>query len=382
MSSAVVLGAGLVGSVLAELLSRDAGLRVTVADASHDALNRAERRARGRVRTVHADLSVTGNIARVIEPFDLVLGALPSVLGMRALRAVAEGGKRYCDISFMEEDAAEVDDLARQRGAVAVVDCGVAPGMSNILAAREAAAMDRCDRVSIYVGGLPRERRLPFEYKAGFSPRDVIAEYVRPARQVENGRVVVREALSGSELLDFPGVGTLEAFNTDGLRTLARTLDVPDMQEKTLRYPGHRGLMLTLREMGLFGEEPVEVAGGGKVRPIDVCAALLFPKWSYGPGEADLTVMRVRVEGGRGGRRVRVEWDLLDFHDAETDTLSMARTTALPCAVVARAIANGRFAEPGVHPPERIASEDGVFGMLMEETGAAGVRYRRSETAL
>jgi saccharopine dehydrogenase-like NADP-dependent oxidoreductase len=295
---------------------------------------------------------------------------------------VIEARKPYCDISFMAEDALELSPLARERGVIAVVDCGVAPGVSNLLSGHFAAALDPCERLEILVGGLPAERSWPFEYKAGFSPHDVIEEYTRPSRLVEHGQVVVREALSEPELLDFPGVGTLEAFNTDGLRSLIHTLKVPHMREKTMRYPGHIELMRAFRSIGLFSKEPIEVAGA-RVRPLDVTAALLFPAWTFAPGEADLTILRVRAEGRKGGRSVRLVGDLLDRYDPATDTRSMSRTTAFPATIVARLLAQGRLdMPPGVYAPEQLAARPGLVDHVVEELGRRGVRVTVKEEAV
>jgi saccharopine dehydrogenase-like NADP-dependent oxidoreductase len=247
-----------------------------------------------------------------------------------------------------------------------------------MMAGHAAAGLDSCERVEIYVGGLPQQRRWPFDYKAGFAPHDVIEEYVRPARIVENGRIVVREALSEPELMDFPEVGTLEAFNTDGLRSLAYTLKAPFMKEKTLRYPGHIELMRAFRETGLFSKEPV-VVSGNKIRPLDATAALLFPKWTFEEGEADLTVMRVMVEGRRGDERVRHTWDLLDRYDPASGLRSMSRTTAFPATIVAGLVARGDFEAPGVSFPERIGERYGLLDRVLLELEKRGVRIRHRE---
>jgi len=351
-----------------------------VVDQRPEALTAAESRCAGRgVRLIEADLSDPARVGEVVEDADIVLGAVGSVIGLRTLRAVIEAGKPFCDICFMAEDALQLDALAKERGVTAVVDCGIAPGVSNMMAGRAAAALEGCDNIEIYVGGLPRERRWPFEYKAGFSPHDVIEEYTRPARLVERGEVVVREALSEPELMEFAGLGTLEAFNTDGLRSIADTLDVPNMKEKTLRYPGHIELMRVFRETGLFSKEPIGVEGG-RVRPLDVISALMFPKWTYGEGEEDLTVMRVFADGTRDGRRVRMQWDLLDFYDGASRATSMSRCTAFPCTVVARMIAEGRVGQKGVLAPEALGADEGVFNDVLAGLGARGVRFTSSVT--
>ena len=256
-------------------------------------------------------------MAKLANEHDLVLSAVPGFMGFATLRAILETGTSCVDIAFFPEDPLELDSIAKNHSATAFVDMGVGPGMSSVLAGHAHSQLDTTDSIITYVGGLPRVRRWPYEYAAVFSPVDVIEEYVRPARYVENGHLVTRPALSDPELLDFPEVGTLEAFNTDGLRTMAKTMKVPNMKEKTMRYPGHIEKMAVLRATGFFGTEPIDV-GGAKVRPVDVTAKLLFPMWKLQPGEADVTVMRVIVEGTKSGKRTRWTYDLFDTYDAET----------------------------------------------------------------
>jgi saccharopine dehydrogenase-like NADP-dependent oxidoreductase len=368
MIRAIVLGGGMVGSAMARDLATQPGYEVTVADLR--SLSRFAERFN--VKSVQADLGDPSTVTKLVGDYDVVLGALSSAIGLQTLRAVIEAGRPYCDISFMAEDALALSELARSRGVTAVVDCGVAPGLSNMLASYGASQLDPCERLVIYVGGLPAERHWPFQYKAGFAPSDVIEEYTRPSRVVEHGRVVVKEALSEPELIDFRGVGTLEAFNTDGLRSLIHTLKIPDMTEKTLRYPGHIELMRVLRHTGLFSKEPIEVAGQ-QVRPLDVTSTLLFPKWTFDEGEADLTVLRVAVHGRKGGVPVHLTWDLVDRYDPKSGLRSMSRTTAFPAVVMARFLAEKRFVQPGVHAPEVPALVPGLLDDMLKELGRRGI---------
>ena len=372
----LVLGAGMVGSVAAADLAATPGFEVTVADAGKESLTRALRRSGGRVRTLQADAGSAKKAAALVArtKAEIVLGALPSRFGFDVMRGVIGTGRPYVDISFMPEDFREHDALARRAGVPVVADCGVAPGMSNLLAGWAARTLDRCDAIEILVGGLPRERHWPWQYKAPFSHHDVIEEYVRPSRVVEGGKVVVKDALSEPELVTIPGLGTLEAFYTDGLRSLADTLKVPTMREKTMRWPGHAELMRTLRHLGLFSHEPVQV-GDARVRPIDLTAKLLFPHWTYEEGESDVTVMTVRAWGMRGGREVRLAWTLHDELDPSTGFPSMSRTTAFPATSVLRLIAAGRIRKPGVHAPEMLASMPGIVDAVLADQRARGVKY-------
>ena len=191
---------------------------------------------------------------------------------------------------------------------------------------------------------------------------------------MEYGQEVVRPALSDVELRDFPQVGTLEVFNTDGLRTLARTMNAPFMKEKTLRYPGHANLMRVFRESGFLDTSPVEVAGAA-VTPIRLTAKLLFDQWRLKEGEHDLTVLQVIVEGSEAGRSVCYTYDLLDRFDAATGVTSMARTTGYTCTAVARLVAKGGFRRAGICPPEYVGLAPGCADAVLAELAARGVKF-------
>lgn len=376
VTKAIVLGCGRVGSAMVRDLAACSDFTVMACDADTQHLQQFADLAN--VSTSRVDLSDSSKIAQAISDQDVVLGALPSHIGFKALRTVIEANKPYCDISFIPEDALELDEPAKQRGVTAIVDCGVAPGLSNMIAGYVVMRLDETKSVAIYVGGLPKERAWPYQYKAPFAPSDVIEEYTRPSRVVVDGEVIIKEALSEPELIDLPRVGTLEAFITDGLRSLVQTLRVPQMVEKTLRYPGHLELMRVLRATGFFSKEVVEV-GGVKIQPLALTSKLLFDQWSYRQGkcqgeyEEEFTVMRVVVEGVEGGRPVKYQYDLYDEFDRETGLTSMARTTAFPATIMARMLARGEFTLKGVVPMELAAREDGVFDGMKAELHARGI---------
>lgn len=375
MKKIIVLGAGLVGAPMALDLAADSNFRVTVADISQEALARF--RGKKSITTICSDLSKKENISALVKDQEMVLSAVPGHLGFQTLQTIIEAGKNVIDIAFFAEDMFALDALAREKNVVAISDMGVAPGMSNVLIGYVDHLLDTTSRAVIYVGGLPQVRTLPYEYKAVFSPIDVIEEYTRPARFVSGGQLVTRPALTDAELMEFPQVGTLEAFNSDGLRSLAKTINCPEMIEKTLRYPGHISKMLLLRDTGFFDTTPVEI-DGQSIRPIDLTCKLLFPIWKLNPGDADLTVMRIIVEGIKAGKRLRYTYDLLDKYDAKSGVHSMARTTGYAATMAVRLVAENLYTNIGVSAPEFIGKESDCVDFMLEGLARRGVIYEQN----
>ncbi len=372
MKKIVVLGAGQVGRTIAIDLCKD--YDVTSVDVSKNNLSLLKSYP---VKTVVADVSSSAEIKKVIAPAHLVIGAVPGFMGFEMAKTVISSGKNIVDISFFNEDIFLLDKLAKEKKVTAVMDCGVAPGLDNIILGYHNKRMN-VQSFECLVGGLPKVRTYPFEYKAPFSPIDVLAEYTRPARFVKDGQLVTRPALSDPELIDFPEVGTLEAFNTDGLRSLIKTMKVPDMIERTLRYPGHIALMKVFRETGFFSEEEIEVKGK-KVRPIDVTSKLLFPKWKLGSEEEEFTVMRVTVNGAKNKKQVSYVYDFLDRYDAKTKSTSMSRTTGYTCTAAARLVIEGMYDRKGISPPEYIGEEEKCFQYVMNYLKERNVSCRVTE---
>ncbi|MGB9429231.1 MAG: saccharopine dehydrogenase C-terminal domain-containing protein [Gammaproteobacteria bacterium] len=370
--SICVLGAGMVGGVIAQDLARQHD--VTAADMNAQALARL---ARYGIKTRALDIGDAAALKAFVQPFTLVVCAVPGFMGYRTLKTLIGAGKNVADISFFPEDALELDALAKRQGVTALVDIGVAPGMDNIILGYHDAQM-KVSRFECLVGGLPKHPRLPFLYKAPFSPIDVIEEYTRPARLQRGGKVVTLPALTEREMVEFEGVGKLEAFNTDGLRSLLKTMaHIPEMSEKTLRYPGHVALIEALVQAGFFSEDAIEI-GGAKVRPLDVAAKLLIDQWKLMPGELELTVMRVTVEGEERGTRVRHVWEVHDEYDPATGFSSMARTTGFTCAAAANLVLDGKFHQPGVHPPETVGRNEGCFNYILDYLQQRKVLYRHT----
>lgn len=385
MARVIVLGVGMVGRTIALDLARRH--EVLACDRSRDALAKLNHAAEAQdafrgLQTAEIDASDSAAVGAAVGGFDLAVTAVPGRLGYQTLRAVIETGTPVTDISFGREDVLGLDALAREWGSCAIVDIGVAPGLDSVILGH----YDQLWHLSEFeclVGGLPQEPSGPWQYKAPFSPADVVEEYLRPARQMEDGRVVVWPALSQPELVDVPGVGTLEAFNTDGLRSILSTMShIPNMREKTLRWPGHRELALALRESGMLSDEPIAVldAAGRAVEivPREVTSRLLFGQWALQPGEPEFTAMRVTLRGvdrETGAPREAV-YELLDRTDQATGTSSMARTTGYTCTAAAELILSRTFRTPGVHPGEHLGAVPGVLDQMLAHLEQRGVRLR------
>ena len=358
----VVLGGGRVGSAIVRDLAAEEGFSVLVVDVDPVA---AERLTRFGADCIAADLSDPNTVSKAVVGADLVVGAVPGFMGYKVVEQVLREGRPVVDISFFPENAFGLEELAQEAGVPCLVDCGVAPGLSNLIWGHMDDHLDVTHSFNCLVGGLPVERSLPWEYKAPFSPGDVIEEYTRPARLRRGGKNISLPALSEIELVDFPGLGTLEAFNTDGLRSLLTSSKAPEMVEKTLRYPGHAEKMRMLRETGFLSSKGVLVASG-QAAPRDITEALLFSAWQFEEGEPDLTVMRIVVEGKKEGKTLQHTYELLDYYNTETETSSMARTTGYTCTGMVRLITNGVWDQPGVAPPEIVGRNVECFDAVIE----------------
>lgn len=374
MAKIAVLGCGMVGSAMAlDLVKKHQVLSVDMSEENLKSVAGKEN-----IETKLLDLSQLENIRKAIADTDLVVNAVPGFMGFETTKTVIESGKNSVDISFFPEDCFELDELARKKDVIAIVDCGVAPGMGNVILGHHNATM-QVESYECYVGGLPQKRTLPFQYKAPFSPIDVIEEYLRPARYIRDGKLITKPALSEPEFLEFAEIGTLEAFNTDGLRSLLFTMKIPNMIEKTMRFPGHIDYMKMLRKAGFFGEEEVEV-NGKKIKPIELTAKLLFKQWKLEKDEPEFTVMKIIIAGKEQGKSVCYQYNLLDRYDAETEISSMARTTGYSATAAVDLVLNRDFQRIGISPPEFIGAEKDCLEKMLKYQEERGVNYKVSRT--
>ena len=377
MTNIIVLGAGMVGSAMAADLSKKHN--VTIADLSIQRLERVKEKHQN-ISILQVDVCDKNKLQSVLAAYDFVVCAVPGFLGFQTIKTVIEAGKNVVDISFFPENALELDTLAKAKGVTAIVDCGVAPGMHNIILGYYNEKLKLTDFETL-VGGLPKVRKWPFNYKAPFSPIDVIEEYTRPARYVENGNMIIREALTDCEFVEFDKVGTLESFNSDGLRSILFTMPhIKNMKEKTLRYPGHVEYIRVLKDSGFFSEKKIMV-NGTEISPLDFTSKILFNEWKLGETEEELTIMRITLKGeNSNGEIEEVVYNLYDEYCPETQTSSMARTTGYTATAVANMFLEGLFTEKGIFPPELIGKHEVCFEYILNYLKERNVNYLKTQT--
>ncbi len=377
MSKIIVFGAGLIGRAIA--LDLAAVHKVSCVDLNQQALARIAKE-NSTVATINFDLSKEQNYEALTKGFDLVVNAMPGYLGFATLKKTLLVGKNVVDASFFPEDCFALNHIAKKHKVFAVVDCGVAPGMDNIILGYLDTKME-VYKFECLVGGLPQKRHWPFNFKSLFSPIDIIHEYTGPARYVENGEVVEREAMSDCELMDIKRVGTLEAFNTDGLRTLIKTMDhIPYMKEKTLRYPGHCEYIQVLKAAGFFSDEPLEI-NGIEFSPQQVSAKILEKNWYLSNNEEEFTVMRTTIEGDENGKNRRYIYRMLDKTDKENNISSLARTNAYTATAVTNYILQNKI-EEGICAPESLGAKEGACKFILDYLEKRNIHYRVEENIL
>jgi len=361
-SKIIVLGGGMIGSAIARDLQED-NHTVTVADIDQDL---QERLTLLGINYVKLDFSDLNAVAESVKSYDIVVGAVPGFMGYEILRTVLKSRKNIVDISFMHEDSRKLDSIAKINGVSAITDAGIAPGLSNLMFGRVFFEFDRINSAKCFVGGLPLNPQPPWFYKSVFSPIDVVEEYTRPARLVENGKIISKRAMTEIEPIVFKKVGILDAFNSDGLRSLL-DLPIPDMVEKTLRFPGHIQKIIKMRNNGLF--EPDK---------INETAKSLKKEWTSSPKDYDQTILRLKFEGVRNGNNITEIYDLIDYYDKQKNISSMARTTGYTCASVVNILLSGTFSKKGVFTMETLASDSKLFDFIISYLSNRNIQFENS----
>jgi len=413
-----ILGAGLQGRVAAQDLAQN-NHQVTVIDINKDNLSKVKRETlrnaqsdkSAGIKTKQFDVTKKKELIKFIRDFDIVVGALPAYFGFYSMQCAIEAKVDMADMSYSEQNPFLLDKQAKKNKIRIVPDAGYAPGLSNILigeAYREfneqihhrdtektqkknltGSKANKISRLRILVGGIPQNPIPPFNYKYTWSPNDLVAEYTRPARIVNNYKVVTTEALTGIEKFRVPKIGELECFYTDGLRTLIQSFkDIKNMEEKTVRYSGHAQLLKELLNYG-FAPGQDNPFTNSKIQPKDFILDFLKDAFSnvrqgfslanksrpkgllYNiSDELDLTFLMIDIKGSKKSRR----YTCIDYYDKKNKITSMARMTAYSGSIITQCLKN--YPEFGVIAPEKLGIYKDTCNYIKREIAKRNIIIR------
>lgn len=379
----LVIGAGKQGSACALDILEHSSHSVVLADKYDVPLQPFLARFAGdaRLKRLQLDLENDAAVRTAMKGVASVLSAAPYYYNGKLAAFSVGAGAHFADLGGNTEivwEQKKLDAAAAKQGVTVVPDCGLAPGMVNILAGEGISRLDQTDSVRIYVGGLPQKPKPPLNYMVVYSLEGALDYYTTESWILRDGKRTAIDALSEVEPVDFPSpVGQLEAFHTaGGISTLPFSFEgrIPTMEYKTLRYPGHVAIMRPIRELGLLDDEPIEVNGTGhKVSPRQMFIAAVSPKITEPQGR-DLVALRVDVRGTKGGKPAGFRWQLVDRYDEKHDVTAMMRTTGYSLAVTGLMQVDGRIKEKGVRTPDECVPANEYIaelrkrGVMIEET--------------
>jgi len=355
------IGCGYIGSVLAEELIHGLDFEeLIISDSGKEKIEETAKKLGERVVPLQLDITDYSNLLEVIENADLVIGLSPGRLGFNVMKACAEKKKDLVDLSFMAEDPFVFQKSASDAGVIIVPDCGVAPGLSNILIGRSSSQLDEVEDVSIFVGGLPQKPVPPLNYKVTWCVEDLFEEYTRKAKIIRNGKMVEVDALEGLEEIEFEGLGRFEAFFTDGVRTLHNTIKAENMWEKTLRYPGHAEKIKLIKKFGLLEKEPIASLN---TSPWEFMIKFWEENLSFIEAR-DLVLMRIGVSGRKDSAKILYTYEMIDYFDERKNITAMGRSTAYTAFAVIKLIIEKRIAQKGVVSPEILGMDKKIFAEI------------------
>ncbi|MEK9139335.1 MAG: saccharopine dehydrogenase C-terminal domain-containing protein [Bacteroidota bacterium] len=375
-----VIGAGMMGSAAAyDLTASNPNDEVVVADIN---LQRATQTAKAigpGVRPVRLDVNSQKDLVKALEGNNAVISAVSYSVNYQITKAAIQAGVHVCDLGGNDDVVNKqltLDEDAKLKGITAIPNCGLAPGLINILTMEGAKEFDELDSILLRVGGLPRHPRPPLYYQIVFSVEGLINEYVEKAAVIRDGKLMHIDPMSDLEEIEFREIGMLEAFNTSGgLSTLAQVLKgrVKSLDYKTIRYKGHCEKFKTLLDLGFATNEPMMVGGSVKTNR-EFFADLLRKKLDH--GGTDLVVARATITGRKDNAEKMLVYEFVDYYDEATKMTAMMRTTAFPTSIIAQMLAHGVIETKGVLPPELCVPGD----KMIAELGRRNVKITKRVT--
>lgn len=370
----LVFGAGNIGKAIVYDLIQDSKLtKLGIVDIDKQKLMELSERFRdNRIQVYLENIFNLSKISEITREYDIISSVVPGSIGKQALTVAISSKKHIIDTSYMPEDPFIFDNQAKTSGIIIVPDCGVAPGLSNLLVGFATSFFSYINKVEIIVGGLPMDPMPPLYYRCTWSINDLFEEYLRPARYILNGKLQSVNPLDTIETLQLQPFGTFEAIITDGLRTLLRTIQAKNMIEKTIRYPGHLSKIKILRDLGFFSQKVILI-DNMKIIPYKFTVAVLEDVM-ISHDVRDVLIMRVNIEGSRNNEIKTLQFDVYDEYDDSTNLTAMARTTGFTNALITRVIyRDSKALEKGVIPVEILGKNDAIFDFVINELKRRGI---------
>ncbi len=370
----LVLGAGLMGKgVVFDLANNPNVEQIIIADIDMSRAESLSRTLGSRVTPTVVDARDREQVSKLFSRVDAVASCISYTVNLMLTEVAVENGVHLTDLGgnlHVVKRQLELHDRAMSAGVTIIPDCGLAPGLVNVLARAGIDYLERAESVRIRVGGLPQQPLPPLNYSLVFSVEGLINEYVEPCMVLREGKIVYEEPLTGIEQIDFPPpFNRLEAFNTSGgTSTLPLTYEgrIKSLDYKTIRYPGHGHTMWCMMRLGLM-DSSVQDFDGVMIAPRRVLERLI--ERNLPPSDRDVTLLRVTIEGWKNGASHTVEYEMIDYYDDKSGLTSMMRTTAFPQSIATTMIMDGRIKDRGVLPPERCIPPE----PLVEELAKRGV---------
>ena len=352
------IGCGYIGSVLAEEIVHNLNFeKLIICDSSKGKIDEIAKKLGQKIVPLQLDISNYSNLLEIIDNVDLVIGLSPGSLGFNVMKACVEKKKNLVDLSFMAEDPFFFQRAALEGEVTIIPDCGVAPGLSNILIGKSSSQLDEVEDAIIYVGGLPQKPVPPLNYKVTWCVEDLFEEYTRKAKIIRNGKTVEVDALEGLEEVEFEGLGKFEAFFTDGVRTLHHTIKANNMWEKTLRYKGHAEKIKFIRKLGLLKKGPLISIN---MSPWKFMCKFWEENLSFFE-EKDFVLMRIKISGRKNSTRLLHTYEMIDYFDEKRNITAMGRSTAYTAFAVIKLMIENRIDRKGVIPPEILGMDNKLF---------------------
>jgi len=388
MKRVIIFGCGLIGFyIIKDIVSNWEIKEITVVDDFEENLKKLSY-LKQQLKKEKIDITINVVKKNIIKDKDSLIeaargasvgiGALPHSVSKYAMDICIDAKINFVDLVYDSHlsNPDEIDNRARNAGITVIPAMGVAPGLSNLMVAGGIQKFDIVDSAKIFVGGVPENRVPPLDYKTVFSATSVVNEYIRDARIRRNGKTLKMPALSEVETVSFFSYekGEFEAFLTDGLSTLLDSFpDVPNMEEKTVRWKNHTEKLLLLRDLGLLSHERMSIGENGiEISPAEVLSVLFRDRLKFTDQDRDVTLMKVEVVGMKAGKKFKHIQEMVDRYDETSHVTSMARTTGITCSVVAEILARKMFSSTGFFAPEKAIKGD-FYNILIEGLGRRGI---------